>query len=155
LTRNRLSEFREMARRFGTEIELREIVNFREAIRDAPASNYQLVKNTFSRCAEAHQWSNHVLYRHRIYRCSRVHTLDSYLTETGVEHDPFTRSDGVWLDGRPTLRDELFAYLTSPTPLGACNFCYGTSGKLSGHTQLTPEEVRSRLIARTLDEDAG
>jgi organic radical activating enzyme len=155
LTEDKLSELQRTAFRFGTRLEVQGIVNFRESIRDTSAQNSLLVKETFSACGEAHEWSNHLLYRHRLYRCSRVHTIDRYLTETGVIHDAFTDLDGLLVDHRPTLRDDLFAYLTSPVPLRACSFCHGTSGRAFLSTQLTVEEIRSRRAGSTGKRDCG
>jgi len=156
LTEDKLSELRRTALRFGTRLEVREITTFSEAIRDTPAGSSLMVKEAFSACAEAHEWSNHLLYRHRLYRCSRVHTIDRYLTEIGVIHDAFTELDGLPVDQRPTLRDDLFAYLTSPVPLRACEFCHGTSGRVVPSTQLTVEEIRSRrakgMVGNLADE---
>ena len=104
---------------------------------------------------EAHEWSNHLLYRHRLYRCSRVHTIDRYLTETAVIHDAFTDLDGLPVDHRPGLRDELFSYLTSQVPLRACRFCHGTSGRAFLSTQLTLEEIRLLRAASRVKEIAN
>jgi organic radical activating enzyme len=144
VTEKRLADLERTALRFGTRLEVQPITRFRESVRDTPAPNSLVVKETFSACAEAHEWSNHLLYRHRLYRCSRVHTIDRYLTETGVIHDAFTELDGMPVDHRPTLRDDLFAYLTSRVPLRTCCFCHGTSGPEFLSTQLTMEEIRSR-----------
>lgn len=155
LTEDKLSELQRTALRFGTRLEVGEIARFREAVRDDAARNSLLVKEIFSACAEAHEWSSHLLYRHRLYRCSRVHTIDRYLTETGVVHDVFTDLDGLPVDHRPTLRDDLFAYLTSRVPLRACCFCHGTSGRAILSTQLTVEEIRSRRAGSMVKRDCG
>jgi GTP 3',8-cyclase len=156
LTEDRLSELCSKALRYGTRLEVREITKFSEAIRDTPAVSSRMVKQTFSACAEAHEWSSHLLYRHRLYRCSRVHTIDRYLTETRVRHDAFTDLDGLPVDQRPTLRDDLYAYLTSRVPLRTCDFCHGTSGRVVPSTQLTMEEIRSRrargMVGNIADE---
>jgi hypothetical protein len=146
LTEKKLDQLRDTARRFGTRLEVRGVNRFQEAVRDTPTGDPGLVEEIFSACSEAHEWSSHLLYRHRLYRCSRVHTIDRYLTETGVQHETFTDLDGLPVDGRPALRDELYAYLTSRVPLRACRFCHGTSGAVVPHTQLTVEEIRSRRI---------
>ena len=144
LTEKKLSELSTIASHCGARLEVRKIDWFREATRTTPETDSLLVKKTFSACSEAHEWSNHLLYRHRLYRCSRIPTLDRYLTERGLVHDSFAKDDGLSISARSTLRDELFAYLTSPVPLGACSFCHGTSGKWFPVRQLRISEVRSR-----------
>jgi len=155
LTEDKLSELQRTAFRFGTQLEVREIIWFRETIRDNPVRSSVLLKETFSACGEAHEWSNHLLYRHRLYRCSRVHTIDRYLTETAVIHDAFTDLDGLPVDHRPGLRDELFSYLTSQVPLRACRFCHGTSCRAFLSTQLTLEEIRLLRAASRVKEIAN
>lgn len=146
LTGKRLDQLRNTARQFEARLEVREINRFQEAVRDAPTEDPGMVEEIFSACSEAHEWSCHLLYRRKLYRCSRVHTIDRFLTETGVRHETFTELDGFPVDGRPALRDDLYAYLTSRVPLRACRFCHGTSGPWVSHSQLTVEEIRSRRI---------
>ncbi len=72
------------------------------------------VQRIFSTCGEAHGWSCHLLYRNRLYRCSRVHTLDRYLSRLGVEHENFTDQDGLihrWQDQSVHRAEELFKVL--------------------------------------------
>jgi organic radical activating enzyme len=146
LTGKSLAQLRNTARQFGARLEVREMNRFRESVRNTPAEDPRMVEEIFSACSEAHEWSCHLLYRRKLYRCSRVHTIDRYLAETGVRHESFTELDGFPVDGRPALRDELYAYLTSRVPQQACRFCHGTSGSWVPHRQLTVEEIRSRRI---------
>lgn len=122
---------------------------FERVFTDTPITDRELVHHIFNSCREAHEWSCHLLYRGRIYRCSRVHGLDQYLTQVGVQHLGFTEVDGLEIASRPSLLDELYDYLTSETPLHACEFCLGTSGVPEAHGQLSSHEIKSKRAGRT------
>ncbi len=135
---------RERASKHGTVLEVNEVGQFMITTSLDRIQDPKKIQEIFSMCAEAREWSCHLLYRGRIYRCSRVHTLDRYLDEAGVEHAPFTELDGLPIDGRAELRDDLAAYLQSEKPLRACEHCLGTSGRFRGHRQLGLGEIRDR-----------
>ena len=133
------------ASRSGTRLEVVRTTHFMEAVSDTRIEDASVVQRIFSTCGEAHGWSCHLLYRDRLYRCSRVHTLDRYLGKIGREHENFTDQDGIVIDGRKNLYNELRNYLRSSQPLKACSFCLGTSGPLIEHRQLTVQQIRSKL----------
>ncbi len=133
-----------VAAKFGTRLEMVRNTHFLTAISDRRFGE-EVVQQVFAACGEAHAWSCHLLYRDRLYRCSRVHTLDRYLQNIGVEHENFTELDGILIDNRPSLRSDLKNYLHSPVPLNACRFCFGTSGLPVAHAQLTVPEIHSKL----------
>jgi len=43
------------------------------------------------------------------------------------------------------LLDDLRKYMKTAQPLKACSFCFGTSGPLIEHRQLTAQEIRTKL----------
>lgn len=139
-----LSALRERARRHSTALEVNRISTFQEMILDRPHPDPADADRVYAACKEAHEWPCHTIYRDRLYRCSRVHTLDRYLSYAGVEHEPFTEADGMAVEARPDLLERTREYLESPIPLRACRFCLGTSGPAFGHRELSVEEVRSR-----------
>lgn len=141
-----LPEAEKLAQRHGTDLEVRPVDSFQRAVSDARLPE-DLSKRLFRRCGEAHEWSCHTLYEGRLYRCSRVHTLDRYLTARGIEHPSFTHLDGLAISDRPGLRDEIAAYLTSPEPLRACSFCLGTCGVFEAHGQMNQAQIRQALEA--------
>ena len=141
----RLETLQAPASRFGTKLEVTQNTHFMEAIRDARIADTSTVQHVFSTCGEAHSWSCHLLYRNRFYRCSRVHTMDRYLSKIGVEHENFTDQDGIVIDGRSSLFSDFKSYLTASVPLKACSFCLGTSGPLIEHRQLTVQQIRSKV----------
>lgn len=103
--------------------------------------NPSLISKIYSSCAEVWKWGNHLLYDRNLYRCSRVHTLDRYLNELGVQHVNFTKSDGLLINGRESLAQEINEYLNSLTPLASCSYCLGTSGKSFQHRQLSSSDI--------------
>lgn len=143
----KLESLQATASRFGTRLEVTRNTHFLEAISDTRIEDSSVVQRIFSTCSEAHEWSCHLLYRKRLYRCSRVHTLDRYLSKIGAEHENFTDQDGIVIDGRANLFTDLKNYLKTSEPLKACSFCRGTSGPLIEHRQLTVHQIRSKLTA--------
>jgi organic radical activating enzyme len=142
---SKLESFRVTASRYRTTLEVIRDTHFIKATSDTRIEDVSAVQRIFSDCGEAHGWSCHLLYRNRLYRCSRVHTLDRYLSGLGVEHENFTDQDGLVLDDRTDLFSDLKNFLQSPEPLKACSFCFGTSGALVEHSQLTVPEICSKL----------
>jgi hypothetical protein len=147
----RLKSLRAIASRSRTTLEVVGDTHFMKAISDTRIEDASLVQSIFRTCGEAHGWSCRLLYRNRLYRCSRVHTLDRYLSKIGVEHENFTEEDGLVIDGRTNLLSDLKNYLKSSKPLKACSFCWGTSGPLLEHAQLTVPEIRFKSRKPILD----
>ena len=50
-------------------------------------------------------------------------------------------TDGVLLHDGPELIDEVYKYLTIPTPLKACLHCYGGNADTVPHRQLRKYEI--------------
>ena len=146
----KLEPLRAIAAKFRTRLEVIAYTHFMKATSDTRIEDVSAVQRTFSDCGEAHGWSCHQLYQKRLYRCSRVHTLDRYLDGIGVQHENFTDQDGILIDGRASLYTELKNYLRSARPLKACSFCLGTSGPPAEHRQLTVQEIRSKVSGPVL-----
>jgi organic radical activating enzyme len=139
----KLEAFEAAASKHRTKLEVIRDTHFMKATSNTRIEDAETVQRIFSNCGEAHGWSCHLLYQNRLYRCSRVHTLDRYLSRLGVDHENFTEEDGLILDGRASLFTELKNYLKSTKPLKACSFCLGTSGAMVEHSQLTVPEIQS------------
>jgi Radical SAM superfamily/4Fe-4S single cluster domain len=142
--RSILPDLRKKASDFRTRLELNSKPTFQLALSDTRIEPQELVHNIFRSCSEAHEWSCHALFKGSLYRCSRVHSLDLYLTQTGVAHESFTELDGLKIDSRPTLLRDLQDYFSCERPLRACAFCLGTSGRLEPHRQLKFVEIQSK-----------
>jgi hypothetical protein len=140
-----LEGFAKTASRFHTRLVLTPMDKFYPWFNDGNRiDDPRRVQEIFSGCHEAHDWSCHTLYGNRLYRCGKVHTLDRRLQEGGTPHPNFTDEDGVWLDGRAGLFQELDDYLESEKPLQACRYCLGTSQPWIEQRQMSVEEIRSQ-----------
>jgi len=145
----RLQPLRDIAAKFETELDVVRDTEFFTATSDSRINDPNVLQKIFDDCGEAHGWSCHLLYRDRLFRCSRVPTLDRYLTNIEVNHENFTDEDCLLLNDRPTLLNDLKNYLSSPKPLKACSFCYGTSGPMLEHVQLTVQDIRSKVVIKS------
>lgn len=144
--------FRRMGARFNVRVEIKPKGKFYLSMSSAKIPDFPTVQRIYDECTEAHVWPCHMLYRRRLYRCSRVHVIDRSLSGSGVEHGDFTHEDGLLIDDAPDLLGRVKAYLESPVPLGACHFCLGSSGRRVPHRQLSYEEV---IAGRTRASRAG
>ncbi len=151
-TRERRLALKATADKHKTRLKFVRISHFYKSIRDTGIADDRVVRTNFAACADAHEWSCHTLYGNKLYRCPTVHVLDRYLTNIGVVHESFTESDGILIDDRPELRQDIKKYLKSFQPLKACTFCNGTPALREEHRQLTFTEVSSKL--RTAASDA-
>jgi len=145
LSEAKLETLKATAFRSNAKLAVVPFTHFYKWMRESRMEDEHVVQHTFSSCDEAHEWSCHTLYRNHLYRCSVVHTMDRYLTQIGTDHARFTDEDGLLIDGRASLLDDLRNYLASAHPLKACSFCLGTNGPQEEHRQLTVEEIRSKL----------
>jgi len=143
-TEAKLASLKAIAYKHHTKLEIIRDTHFMKATSDRRIEDVNIVQRTFSTCGEAHGWSCHLLYRNCLYRCSRVHTLDRHLSQIGADHDNFTDMDGIVINDRKTLFADLMRYFKSSEPLKACSFCFGTSGPLTTHRQLSIQQVRSK-----------
>jgi organic radical activating enzyme len=141
-----LRRLAEKAARLGTQLEARRISRFMVAVSDSRIDETAIVQRVFANCGEAHGWSCHLLYGSRLYRCSRVHTIDRYLESIGVAHESFVAADGLELLGKSPQRllSDIEAYLRSSLPLAACRFCLGTAGRWEASRQLEPKEILTK-----------
>jgi organic radical activating enzyme len=154
LSAETLARLRATATRSGAALEIVDHPVFFAALVDERIPDPEIVRRIYAKCGEAHSAPCHTLYRGRLYRCSRVHTLDRRLTGLGVEHAPFTETDGIKVDAGLTMA-ALRDYLESPRPLSACDFCLGTSGRHHTQRQLASGTSPSRIAFEPgLTEDA-
>lgn len=137
-----LVRFKQIANEMGTSLEIWVYHEFQGNTTAKPTQNPSLVSKIYSSCAEVWKWGSHLLYDRKLYRCTRVHTLDRYLTELGVQHANFTKSDGLLVNSRESLAQDIKEYLTSPIPLASCSYCLGTCGNSFQHRQLSINEIR-------------
>lgn len=135
LSEGALDRIRTKAALYKANLEVREVAEFSISVSDTPNANAASVRRIYADCAEV--GSCPTLYAGRLYRCSRVHTIDARLKTKHYPHSDFTREDGLALDRSSGLFQRVWAYLEEAAPLRACAFCFGTSGKMVEHRQLT------------------
>jgi len=141
---------RQKGRQGHSKVEINEISNFMIVTADGRNCDTQLVRKIHANCKEVHEWPCHTIYGNRLYRCSRVHTLDRYLNRLGVAHEDFTADDGLLIENDEGLLARIRNYLECEEPLNACHFCYGTSGASFAHRQLTVDEIRAKRAGADL-----
>lgn len=77
----------------------------------------------------------HTVRDGRFFKCPMAPLMASWLALHGIRFDS-PPGDGVALHDNPALRDDLSRYLDSGSPLAACAYCLGSSGRDVPHRQL-------------------
>lgn len=148
-----VTRIRETAFRLGKKLEVVEKPEFFAAVVDERIPDPETVARVYADCGEAHRAPCHTLYKGKLYRCSRVHTLDLRLSARGVPHAPFTDVDGLAI-GPGLSADAVRVYLESPEPLNACSFCLGTSGRWLAQRQLSEKPGKKVAFSPDLLQQA-
>ncbi len=138
----KLDRTTERCRRFGTQLKVRKIDEFRMMQLDEPITDDRLLQQVFDSCQIAHTWYCQTFYEGRFYLCSRPLFTESYLGQKRTSVGSFQEDDGVGLH-EPELLKRLTRYLTRTEPLASCSFCLGTVGKKVPWGQMSPEERKS------------
>jgi hypothetical protein len=107
-----------------------------------------LVRQIYAACYQRN--SCHSINNGRYYKCASGPFVPEWLSRIGVDAPDFS-GDGVPLHGNANLRQELEEYLNSDTPLTACRFCLGGSGKSFENRQLNDDGVQDWLAERHAD----
>ncbi|CAN3977812.1 radical SAM protein [Kitasatospora purpeofusca] len=125
-----LDKLREIEAR-GVRLKLELVSAFRESYTVTPVADPDLVARIHRTCMPAHEWLCHTLHEGVLYKCPQsvmFHLVGGFERAEG--------NAGVDIrDFRPSLTEDVHAYLTSPDPLGACSHCFGSVGVLAGHVQ--------------------
>jgi hypothetical protein len=108
----------------------------------------ELVREIYSDCYQ--RKSCHSIYNGRYYKCASGPFVPEWLRRLGVDAPDFS-ADGVPLHGNANLRQDLEEYLNSDTPLTACRFCLGGSGKSFENRQLNDDGIQDWLAERHTD----
>jgi MoaA/NifB/PqqE/SkfB family radical SAM enzyme len=136
-----LRQVRERARRNRVKLTLSRIDRFRYTLIDQPLRSAELVNRIYKQCDLAHYWSCHTIYEGYYYKCSSAPFMEAYLSTRGVRFEN-RLMDGVAIHDNPHLREDLERYLANQTPLLACDYCLGSSGREFAHHQLPAEACR-------------
>jgi organic radical activating enzyme len=101
---------------------------------DFPIKEHSLVKKIYNACGRAHYLAGdgaHTIYDGYYYKCAVPIYLRNYLEKKVGNHrniPDYRTLDGVHLNSN-NLSDLLKRYIKSKSPLKACSYCLGTSGK--------------------------
>ncbi len=90
------------------------------------------------------------MYNGRYYKCASGPFVPEWLHRIGSDAPDFS-GDGVPLHNNPNLRQELEDYLDRDTPLTACRYCLGGSGKSFANRQLNEDGIRDWLTEKHTD----
>ena len=131
----------------GVKLKIRRIKKFRQTLINGRHQRPETVQQIYRHCGLAHTWSCHTIYEGFYYKCPPAPFLEPRLARRGVLVKNRIE-DGVPLHDNPRLREQLAAYLASTTPLGACFYCLGTSGREFRHYQLDESGVRDAIQAK-------
>ena len=138
----KLDRATDRCRRFGTQLKVRKIDEFRMMQLDEPITDDRLLHQVFDSCQIAHTWYCQTFYEGRFYLCSRPIFTEGYLGQKRTGAGSFRDADGIGLH-EPELFPRLMRYLTRTEPLASCSFCLGTVGKKVQWGQMPPDERKS------------
>ena len=138
---------RRRARAHGVDLRLVRVSRFRESYSELGTDNTHLTARIYGSCRIAHQWQCHTVAGGHFFKCPPAYFLPRTLRPGS--HDLL--ADGIRLDRRSTLADELLAYLNDRRPLRSCANCLGTAGRPLQHTQVKRAGFR-QLQARPTEE---
>lgn len=133
-----LGWIRSQADRFGVELNVKRQDRFEVIHRAEPRADPEATAQIFDRC-----WLRrrcHTVREGKFFTC----TVPQHFHNFWHGDPPYAELDGFPLTPRPGLADALRRYLERAEPLTACARCYGGTGVLEPHRQLTRAEVEMR-----------
>ncbi len=143
--RAQLDEVARKARAFDVLVNVKPVAEFNQVMASCRHQSDAAVQAVYDAC-----WLRDrclIVRKGRFFKCTRAAYFGELQARIQIDEphaSPATivAADGVALDD-PHFDDRLLAYMNDPTPLGACQYCHGTSGALLPHAQLTRAQVRS------------
>jgi organic radical activating enzyme len=111
-----------LARRYGTEVVVKDYDTFRQVRSSVPLDAGQ-TQAVFDTCQVAHKWSCHTVHEGHVYLCPVV------LSPGGPT------PERCRIEPTGNLRERLRQFLERRTPLRACSTCLGTVGNMIPHRQ--------------------
>ena len=97
-----------------------------------------LIRKIYTACKVANFWGCHGLREGYVYKCPQS-------MYAGRLADGVSERDRIAISDRPTLQDELLAFVNSPDPLEACSNCLGTVGIQEPHNLPTRGRWRESI----------
>jgi GTP 3',8-cyclase len=145
-----IEQSRKRAIESGTELLISEYSTFRTTMVTEPHRQDAITSMIFKTCRNAHLYHCHMVYAGWLYKCACPSMLPEFLRNMGQSgYRP--EVDGFDIHAAKDLRNELWTFLTSTTPLDACRYCLGYVGYEQPQHQLSLKEAPeagSRPITR-------
>jgi len=134
-----LGALRERALRHGVSLNEKRQDDFQAMTRPSPVpSSGPEARAVFEGCWLRHRC--HTLRGGRLYACSRPPSVDAFVGAGGA----IVASDGLSLEPRSGLADEVRAYLERAEPLASCGHCLGGTGALFPYRLLSRQDLLAR-----------
>jgi organic radical activating enzyme len=137
MTSEQLAAVRARAAEHGTALNENRVPVFRESYSELGSDDERLVRRIYDTCRVAHVWRCHAVTNGWFFKCPQAYFLPKQLGRENGAHP-----DGIPIQDSPAFGAALLAYLESPEPLGACQSCLGTVGKLFDHHQVRRADFR-------------
>ncbi|MFI1012783.1 radical SAM protein [Streptomyces sp. NPDC020965] len=138
LTPEQVDHYRDLAAEHGVSLLVNFYGHFRSVYSEVGTDSAPLTQEVFDTCKLAHYWNSHTVFDGLLYRCPQSLFMPQKLQNGGWDH----RVDGLEVEAGPEFLDRLYGFLTSTTPLRACQNCLGSVGKLHPHEELPRADWR-------------
>lgn len=139
LTKKKISEIKNKAKKYHVEVKLFYFDNFRESYSELGTTNTELIRRIYSTCKIAHIWRCHTVVDGYFYKCPLSLLIPKVISPKTFRID---YQDGIKITDSPEFTQELLAYLQSSEPLSSCSHCLGSAGKLRQHEQIERNKWR-------------
>ncbi len=126
------------------DLDLRRMNAFSQTMLTRRNDNRRLVNFIYCNCALVHEWSCHLVYEGRFYKCTTAAFMQHRLALVSVPHD--SAADGVDLHAGGDLQRRIENYMRSDEPLASCAYCLGTVGRRVSHRQLSRSQLQEELV---------
>lgn len=138
------SDILSTARQHGVKVWKKVVKNFQLTMLNDQIEDPDLVRTVYQECSLVREWSCHVIYEGRYYKCTPSALMEGRLEMRGVAFHNKSQ-DGISLHDNPNLGEALAEYLGTNEPLKACSYCLGSIGKTIPSHQLTKDQLAQEL----------
>ena len=136
-----MTNIRTKAERFSVTLNLKYQDNFVDMTRSEAMLDERINQAIYDDCwlrRRCHRLESGVLYT-----CTRPPAYRKLFPEQKTEY----LADGIKLENRDGMAEDILAYLISDQPLNTCRNCRGGSAELKPHRLLSTKEVKQELIS--------
>jgi len=136
-----MANIRSKAETYSVTLNLKVQDNFVDMTRREPMLDESINQSIYNDC-----WLRrrcHRLEQGVLYTCTRPPAYQKLFPKQKAQY----LSDGIKLENREGMAEDILAYLISDRPLATCRNCRGGSAELKPHRLLTTTEVKQELIS--------